>query len=127
MGKRCLTRVELEMSLHEVECCVNSRPLTFSGDTIDSTVSLSPSHFVLGRRSELKCTVEEDFDNVTRHTLTEREHIRLDLMNRFWTIWRNEYLRSLPVCIKKFSKQGSLKVGSVVLLERIMFPEWDGT
>ncbi len=32
VGSKSLTRIELETSLHEVECCVNSRPLTFTGD-----------------------------------------------------------------------------------------------
>ncbi len=31
VGSRSLTQVELETSLHEVEGCVNSRPLTFTG------------------------------------------------------------------------------------------------
>ena len=35
LGRRSLTRVELETTLHEIESCVNSRPLTFVGDELD--------------------------------------------------------------------------------------------
>ena len=49
VGKRSLTRVELETTLHEVEACINSRPLTFVGDELDSGAPFTPSLFLLGR------------------------------------------------------------------------------
>ncbi len=38
-------KVELETCLMEIEVCVNSRPLTFVGDTCDSVTPLTPSHW----------------------------------------------------------------------------------
>ena len=45
LGKRCLTRTELETVLFEVEACINSRPLTFQGDSPDCPGPLTPNHF----------------------------------------------------------------------------------
>ena len=50
VGSRSLKKAELETTLHEVEACINSRPLTFVGDDIDSQVPLTPTHFLLGNR-----------------------------------------------------------------------------
>ena len=33
----------------EIEASVNSRPLTFVGDEVDSTAPLTPAHFLVGR------------------------------------------------------------------------------
>ena len=57
MGKRSLTRVELETTLHEV---VSSRPLTFVGDELDSGSPLTPFHILLGRPRGFKPTIESD-------------------------------------------------------------------
>ena len=48
-----LTRGELETSIHEVEACINSRPLTFVSDDVKGLNPLTPSHFLLGRSSVL--------------------------------------------------------------------------
>ena len=48
VGARCLTRGGLETTLHEVEACVNSRPLTFVSTEPDIDNPLTPSHFLLG-------------------------------------------------------------------------------
>ena len=46
VGSKSLTRAELESVLHEVEACVNTRPLTFVCDDIDVTCPLTPSYFL---------------------------------------------------------------------------------
>ena len=45
LGVHTVTRCELETFLHEVEACINSRPLTFVGDDIGSGYPLSPFLF----------------------------------------------------------------------------------
>ena len=49
-----LTRDELETTLHEVEACINSRPLTFVGDEIDAGKPLTPSYFLPGKFDKSK-------------------------------------------------------------------------
>ena len=45
LGSKSLTRSELETVLHEVEACLNYRPLTFVGDEVDSESSIDTSSF----------------------------------------------------------------------------------
>ncbi|XP_068247930.1 uncharacterized protein [Palaemon carinicauda] len=49
LGTKCLSRCELETTLHEVEACINSRPLIFVGEEPDISNPLTPSHFLIGR------------------------------------------------------------------------------
>ena len=49
LGATLITRGELETLLHEVEAVINSRPLTFVGDSVDSLQPLSPAHFLMER------------------------------------------------------------------------------
>lgn len=46
IGVKCLSRNELETTLHEIEACINSRPLTFVGEELHEN-PLSPSHFLI--------------------------------------------------------------------------------
>ena len=116
LGKRCLRRVELETVLHEVESCVNSRPLVYAGDDLDSTNPLTPSHFLIGRGSGFQSRALEDSGAVSEQSLTERARLREERLNRFWEVWSSEYLRQLPTSVHKMRPYGSLKVGSVVLI-----------
>ena len=38
LGSTVLSRCDIETTLHEVEACLNSRPLTFVGDKVDCEV-----------------------------------------------------------------------------------------
>ena len=48
VGTRCLTKVELETTLSEVEAATNSRPLTFVGSDVETKNPLTPNHFLSG-------------------------------------------------------------------------------
>ena len=49
LGVRSLTKSEMETTLIEVETCVNSRPMTFVGEDVESGHPLTPCHFLFGR------------------------------------------------------------------------------
>ena len=98
VGKRSLTRVELETTLHEVEACINSRPLTFVGDELDSGAPLTPSLFLLGRSFAHKSIIKDEKPEVTSQDLVVRKELRRRLLERFWSCWTDEYIRSLPPC-----------------------------
>ena len=51
LGKSLVTRSQLETVLHEIEACINSRPLTYVGETRNP---LTPSHFLLGRSTPMR-------------------------------------------------------------------------
>ena len=64
VGSKCLTRVELETTLVEVEGCINSRPLTFVRDEADSTAPLTPFNFLSGNSRVLSPSICEQATDV---------------------------------------------------------------
>ena len=122
LGTRCLTRTELETVLLEVECCVNSRPLTFSGDGSDATPPITPAHFLTGRGTGFSSRVVEDPTSVTSRVLSERARVREKRLSKFWSVWSSEYLRSLPPSVRNFRPGGRLAVGSLVMLREENMP-----
>ena len=122
LGNSCLTKPELETCLVEVEGCINSRPLTFVGDEIESSFPLTPAHFLSGRVAGTRLSVHDDSQDVTGSVLQEKELEREKLMAKFWTVWQNDYLRSLPHSVRKFKSRGRLQVGSVVLIREDNVP-----
>ena len=76
--QRSLTWVELKSTLHEVEACVNSRPLSFVGDELDSGSPLTHSHFLIGRPVVCKPTVglAGSVDSISTEDLSLRQELR---------------------------------------------------
>ena len=116
VGQSSLTKVELETTLVEVEACINSRPLTFVSDDSNFVEPLTPSHFLLGRLPSACTTVMPLDKSLNREALVLREQVRVKMLNKFWEVWRQEYLRGLPVVVHKFFKRGDLEVGSIVMI-----------
>lgn len=122
VGMKCLSRVELETTLQEIEACVNSRPLTFVGDDVESLNPLSPSHFLIGRCAGFVSRVTENDTMVTVADLRARDASRQESLDMFWERWRTEYLRNLPTGIEGFNERGKLEVGTVVLIHEDNVP-----
>ena len=119
LGRRSLTRSELETSLHEVEACLNSRPLTFVGDEPDDVAPLTPSHFLIGRPAGLPAGVgDAEFSSVDLVTRREALNEQLD---EFWQRWTDEYVKNLPLC-SGANVQEVVKVGTVVLIREDGLP-----
>ena len=115
LGGHCLTRSELETTLHEVEACINSRPLTFVGDELDSSSPLTPSHFLIGRSGGFQVFPVSETETVSG-SLSDREVFRQQKLNYFWSKWSNDYLRNLPPTVPQFQGKGKAEVGAVVLI-----------
>ena len=112
------TRSELETSLHEVEACINSRPLTFVGENIADDSPLTPSHFLIGRIPFVPAKVDSE---VPQGDLLHRKQVRDDALDSFWKVWSEQYIRNLP--LSKVSKSSSnLRVGSVVIIHEDLTP-----
>ena len=116
LGTNSLTRVELETTVHEIEACINSRPLTFLGDDINSEDPITPAHFLLGRSAGYFSGSPLNVMPDSSQHLAVRLQFRKLLMDKFWSIWSTEYLRNLPPCVGPQGK-GHPIVGSVVLVE----------
>ena len=73
LGVKHIPRSELETILHEVEACINSRPLTWIGDEPDAPAPLSPSHFLIGRSAGLQTEVNTLPHHVSAEDLCVKE------------------------------------------------------
>ena len=121
LGLKILSRVELETCLFEIEACINSRPLTFVGDTIESLNPLTPSHFLIGRGATYEPTLVKPTE-ITPSYLRERFALMEQRLDLFWLRWSQEYLRNLPASVRGSKPVGQVKLGSVVLLREDHIP-----
>ena len=115
LGRKSLTRVEFETCLHEVEACVNSRPLTYQDSEADSPAALTPSHFLIGRSSGMVPADEPGESELRQPDLRERLEVRLQHVQQFWDMWKEGYIRNLPPCTGNVVKP-VLVEGSLVLI-----------
>ena len=91
-----LTYEELLTVIIEIECGLNSRPLTYVNSE-DMDEPLTPSHLVTGRRLlslPEEVLVHEERDNEVV-LLTRRQHYMILLLAHFWTRWSREYVVEL--------------------------------
>ena len=97
LGKARLTYEELLTVLIEVECILNSRPLTYLYPD-ETEEPLTPSHLVSGRwmlsLPDLPTKVVENPIS-TRDSVSRRARYLQSLMNHLWNRWRREYLPAL--------------------------------
>ena len=125
--KRCLKKIlknaklsyeELLTVVTEVECVLNSRPLTYmSSDDLEEP--LTPSHLMTGRRllsiPDEIVVAEEETSEVS--LLTRRRRYLLLLLSHFWRRWKREYvveLREHHRAKKGTSNGRSIKLGDIV-------------
>ena len=130
IGKLCLTYDQLLTILKEVEAVVNSRPLVYIEDDINSSMTLTPSHFLT-----LNPTIgiptydadDNDHDFSPNESSTDKLVLKwkkgLRHVQRFWKIWRDEYLKSLRERTQtrlreaKKRSQNQAQIGDVVLIK----------
>ena len=121
LGRSILNFDQLNTLLIEIECVLNSRPLTYiEDDTGGISYTLSPSHLIYGRRvtNNPNCSHFEIIS--TNEVLTKRARAQTHLLQQFTRQWWKEYLLSLREThkINSQTKGGSvISVGDVVLLK----------
>jgi len=123
---QCLTRVELETTLHEIEACINSRPLTFVSDELEERIPLTPAHFLIGQSSFYESQKIEEETCGSSESLRNRLCVKKLILDEFWNMWSKEYLRHLPQLPNK-GGHPVLEVGDLVLIKednvpRLMWP-----
>ena len=115
IGRACLTLNELEEVLLDVEIAVNNRPLTYVEDDIQLPL-LTPNVMLHGQSNLLP---EVDVEGIEDLPLRKRAKYLRRCKNVLWSRWTGEYVRSLRERhnLKHKSKQLTLKVGDVVLIQ----------
>lgn len=102
--KRCLNKIlknakltyeELLTVVVEIECVLNSRPLTYVSSE-DRVEPLTPSHLLTGRLLSIpdeSIVAEEESSDV--EILTRRQRYVTSLLSHFWSRWKREYVVEL--------------------------------
>lgn len=101
----------------QIEAILNSRPLNYRRDTDKSVISITPAHLAIGRPILF---VEENPTAV--HSLGAKANAIRDVINSFWTIWRNNYLSQLQFKSKWKLGNRNVSTGDVVLLKEADTP-----
>lgn len=129
IGRNLLTLIQLQTLIKEVEAVLNSRPLVYVGDDINSNISLSPNHFLtLNPNTGIPESINsDDADYIPSENLSDKL-LKIwrkgqKILNAFWSIWREEYLVSLRERTQTKLKTGKIhspsepKIGDVVLIK----------
>ncbi|VDI73296.1 Hypothetical predicted protein [Mytilus galloprovincialis] len=102
LNKRLITDVQMRTIIKEIEAVVNSRPLIYVGEDINSKITLTPSHFLMLNPTTGIPDVDFDLDDPDYSPLESSKEKLLKawkkgqkLLDSFWNLWRNEYLLSL--------------------------------
>ena len=82
LGKAFLTYVEMYTVLTEIESTVNSRPLTFVGESIKDGQVITPAHLALGRA--LKTVPDIPHGTQCEAPINDRYLYRQRLIGHFW-------------------------------------------
>ena len=131
IGKICLTNNQLLTVLKEAEAIINSRPLAYVGDDINSGIALTPAHFLSlnPRVGLLSFSLEDDHDITFNPKVNSAETLirtwkkGLKHLEKFWRVWRDDYLLNLRERTQSSLKSPrvqsttTVKVGHVDLLK----------
>ena len=119
LGRAQIHQDMLHTIVTEIECVLNDRPLTYiSTDPMDPE-PLTPSHLLYGRRiKSLPYPLSENGETVktlTNKQLVKRTQLQQDIIQRFWTRWKHEYLTSLREFHKAYGdNRQRIKIGDIV-------------
>ena len=125
--KRCLKKVlrnaslsyeELETVIYEVECVINSRPLTYI-DTDGCEEPVTPNHLMFGHNLHLANNEPSAIDSGNSKISSKRRFLyRQKLLRDFQARWTREYLATLRERqkIPKTNTYREANVGGVVLV-----------
>ena len=131
IGKVCLSNEQLLTILKEAEAVINSMPLVYVGDDINSSITLTPAHFLtLNPKIGLPVTTRDETDDIdfnpeisSTDRLLATWKKGLKHLSSFWKVWRDDYLLSLrerhQINLKQPRVQSpfTANVGDVVLIK----------
>ena len=138
IGSRCLSEKQLVTVLTEAETVVNSRPLIYVDDDINSSFIITPLSFLSQSHQHFIPDFKIDSDTFeptekisTSQQLLQRWKRGQRCLNQFWQIWCKDYLLSLRErCNSTVNKvrntaKGKPQIGDVVLIkESLLRGQW---
>jgi hypothetical protein len=102
LGKLCLSVVQLQTLVVQIEAVLNSRPLTYVGSDIETGCVLTPGHFLSPNYyTGMPAVCDDPKDPEYFRQLSSADKI-VELWKKgqrhddqFWKVWKNQYLLSL--------------------------------
>ncbi|KAL0829413.1 hypothetical protein ABMA28_004186 [Loxostege sticticalis] len=116
LGDQKLTYEEFITLLHQIEACMNSRPLCPLSENSDEEV-LTPGHFLVG--DSLISRPQTDPGNIN---LPTRWHLVQTMNKQFWKRWSTEYLQHLQTRSKWRNPSENMKVNDIVIIKEDNMP-----
>ncbi|VEN50157.1 unnamed protein product, partial [Callosobruchus maculatus] len=113
VGNTVLSFEELTTLFARVEAVLNSRPLCSMSTDPSEFEALTPGHFLVGR--ELLSVPEYEFTDEPTNRLSRWQLVQ-QASQRFWNLWRQDYLHTLQQKQRWLSKCRDLKEGELVLI-----------
>lgn len=113
IGQQLLSYEELCTVLTQVECLLNSRPLTVLSSDPAEPSALTPSHFLHTAPLFSLPAPDVSSENIS---LLHRHALLDNLVQSFWNRWRMEYLHGLQVRQKWNTPTTPITPGTVVVV-----------
>lgn len=113
VGNRLLTFEEMLTVLAQVECILNSRPLSVMSSDPSEPLALTPAHFLT--LTPLKSLPSEALPEDIN--LNRRKRIVDNIVQSFWRRWKLEYLNTLQGRYKWTKNSNPISKDTVVLLK----------
>lgn len=111
IGQQLLSYEELITVLAQIECILNSRPLTVLSSDPTEPTALTPSHFL--HTAPLCSFPAAEVDSVS---ILQRYSLLDKLVQSFWKRWRLEYLHALQTREKWNTPAAPIALGTVVVI-----------
>ena len=115
----------LRTLMAEVECIINSRPLTFPSSDPGDLDPLTPSH-LLTMKSKIVMPPPGNFQKADVYLRRRWKRVQY-LSNVFWSRWRKEYVQTLQERVKWNNPRRNLQRGDLVLIadDRVPRNQWN--
>jgi hypothetical protein len=119
IGNSILYTRELDTVVNEIECCLNSRPLTQIAEGLSENDVLTPSKLIYGYDiHSLPIPLEhidQDDDYVSSVAVSRRYKHLLKILDSFWKSWSLNYLPNIKQHRQNYGKS-NIQVGEIVLI-----------
>ncbi|KAJ0174403.1 hypothetical protein K1T71_009511 [Dendrolimus kikuchii] len=116
IGEQKLTYEEFITLLHQIEACLNSRPLITVNEN-SSDICLTPGHFLIG--DTLLSRPQTDSGNIN---LTTRWRMIQAMNKDIWKAWSSDYLKQLQARTKWRTPTKNIEVEDIVLVKEENLP-----